>query len=307
MTGRRVIIAIMGLILLCGLMITGCGGDSGGGSGNSGEKTNVTWSPQFYGAEFHEDQAEGNDKVRMDLSTAPEGYVGLRATTGAKLKLQVLKDSEEYIYDIRNGRDEFFPLQCGDGVYTFKVMENAMDSKYFEIYSCQADVQLADKNAPFLHPNQYADYTADSACVKQAGEMAASAGNEEEFVKAVYDGISKNITYDEAKARSIKKGYIPDPDATMASGKGICFDYASLAASMLRSQGIPTKIIFGYVAPDDLYHAWNMFYTEENGWSSVEFSVNPVDWSRIDLTFYANGTDDKFIGDGSNYTEVYQY
>lgn len=66
----------------------------------------------------------------------------------------------------------------------------------------------------------------------------------------------------------------------------------------MRSQSVPKESLFGYVAPDDLYHAWNMFYTEENGWSSVEFSVNSDDWSRIGLAFYANGADDKSIGDG---------
>ena len=31
------------------------------------------------------------------------------------------------------------------------------------------------------------------------------------------------------------------------------------------------------------------------------------DWNRIDLTFSANGADAQFIGDGGNYTDVYQY
>ena len=89
--------------------------------------------------------------------------------------------------------------------------------------------------------------------------------------------------------------------------KGICFDYASLAAAMLRSQGIPTKLVFGYVAPDDLYHAWNMFYTEEKGWVTVKFEVSANRWNRMDLTFSANGADGNFVGDGSNYKDVYCY
>jgi transglutaminase-like putative cysteine protease len=76
---------------------------------------------------------------------------------------------------------------------------------------------------------------------------------------------------------------------------------------MLRSQGIPTKVVFGYVSPDDLYHAWNMFYTEEDGWTAVEFRADPNSWNRIDLTFSASGSDADFVGDGSNYTDVYQY
>ncbi|MBQ2582903.1 MAG: transglutaminase domain-containing protein, partial [Erysipelotrichaceae bacterium] len=114
-------------------------------------------------------------------------------------------------------------------------------------------------------------------------------------------------TYDKAKAESVQSGYLPDPDETLATGKGICFDYASLTASMLRSQGIPTKLIFGYVSPNDVYHAWNMIYTEEAGWIVAEFKVNENDWNRIDLTFSANGAESRFIGDGGNYTDVYQY
>ena len=93
----------------------------------------------------------------------------------------------------------------------------------------------------------------------------------------------------------------------MTTGKGICFDYASLAASMLRSQGIPTRVIFGYVSPNGLYHAWNMFYTKESGWVTVSYQLNPQNWTRMDLTFSANGADGKFIGDGGNYKDVYMY
>ena len=76
---------------------------------------------------------------------------------------------------------------------------------------------------------------------------------------------------------------------------------------MLRSQGIPTKMVYVYVATRDRYHAWHRFYTEETGWVTVTFSVNPKDWTRIDLTFSANGADSNFIGDGSNYSDVYYY
>jgi hypothetical protein len=50
-----------------------------------------------------------------------------------------------------------------------------------------------------------------------------------------------------------------------------------------------------------------MFYTKEEGWVTVEFKTNEEDWNRIDLTFSANGADPTFIGDGSNYAQVYQY
>ena len=69
----------------------------------------------------------------------------------------------------------------------------------------------------------------------------------------------------------------------------------------------PTKVIFGYVSPNDVYHAWNMFYTDETGWVTVDYKVSPSQWNRLDLTFSANGADGTFIGDGGNYAEVYIY
>lgn len=259
----------------------------------------------FQDAVFNADAAEGNEEVLVDLSSASDGYVGLYCTSDSKIKFQVLQGDMTFTYSVVTGEDQIFPLQCGDGHYTFKVMENIEDNKYAELYKCETDAKLTDPFGPFLRPSQYANYEEHSECVEMAREMAESAGSEEAFIQSVYTYVCDNITYDVEKASTVKSGYLPDPDSTLREKKGICFDYASLAASMLRSQGIPTQIIFGYVAPDDVYHAWNKFYTKSGGWQLVEFKVAGEDWNRIDLTFAANGANSKFIGDGSNYMEAY--
>ena len=261
----------------------------------------------FAAAAFEAGKAEGNGEAQVDLGHTAQGYIGVLADTDARVKLQVFKDENIYVYDVPLKEPQIYPLQCGDGHYTFKVMKNVEGNKYYELYTCDADVRLDSEFEPFIRPNQYANYREDSKCVEKARKMAENAVSEEDFVGRVYDYICENITYDREKAIEVQSGYLPVPDEIMAEGEGICFDYASLAASMLRSQGIPTKIIFGYVEPDQIYHAWNMFYTEENGWTSVEFTVNENDWSRVDLTFAASGADGEFIGDGSNYTDVYYY
>ena len=38
-----------------------------------------------------------------------------------------------------------------------------------------------------------------------------------------------------------------------------------------------------------------------------DLKANGKDWTRMDLTFSANGRSDDFIGDGSNYTDLYLY
>ena len=299
------------LVLMLMLLLPSCGG--GGGDAPSGESAPADPGssyevPEFRDAGYDESEAAGNSEVLVDLSGKDEGYFSLYCTTDVKTKLQVFKDDEVYTYDVVRDKVQVFPFQLGNGTYTIKVMKNIVDTKYSELYACTADVYLEDEFDPFLRPSQYADYDQSSECVAKASELAASASDAHGFITNVYDYVCKNIKYDKAKAANIQPGYIPEPDSTLKEGKGICFDYASLAASMLRSQGIPTKIIFGYVGSSgDLYHAWNMFYTEESGWVAVEFEVNEDEWNRMDLTFSANGSDSKYIGDGSNYLDVYQF
>ena len=269
-------------------------------------KTAGYTAPPFEDAVFHETEAV--DDVKLDLSATAEGYVAVAATSSARLKFQVVKDDVTYTYNMESdGTPSVFPLQSGDGHYVFRVMENVVDSKYAMKLSAEADVKLSDEFQPYLRPSDYVPYSADSQCVKKAAELAQGAADELEVVGAVFEYICAQVSYDKEKAANVPKGYLPDPDETLKSGKGICFDYAALAAAMLRSQGIPTRMIFGYVSPDDLYHAWNMFYTEETGWVAVDYQVSKDTWNRLDLTFSANGADDSFIGNGENYMDVYVY
>ena len=246
--------------------------------------------------------------LEIDTSHASDGYVVAHASSSTRLKLQVSKGDTTYNYDLQNnGTPEVFPVNMGDGNYLFRVMKNTDGNNYVELTHAEADIALSSEFAPFLIPNQFCDYSATSACVAKARELTAGVENQGEAVKAVCEYIVANVAYDTGKARelSASTGYVPDPDSTLASGAGVCFDYASLGAAMLRSQGIPTKIVTGYVSPGDLYHAWIMVYID-GSWHTAKFSVNPDTWSRVDLTFAASGSTE-FTGDGANYTDRYVY
>lgn len=263
-------------------------------------------APEMLLSEFHD--VEAVDGVQMDLSSLSEGYVAVAAVSECRLKFQVKKDEQTYNYNIASdGTPSIFPLQCGDGVYTFRVMENVTGTKYAVKCAQSAEVKLRNEFLPYLRPSDYVPYDEASRCVREAEKLAGQCQTALEVVGAVFDYICANVTYDKEKAATVQSGYMPDPDETLDSGKGICFDYAALAAAMLRSQGIPTRMIFGNVSPDDLYHAWNMFYTEESGWITVDYQVSRDSWNRLDLTFSANGTDGEFIGNGKNYTDIYIY
>ncbi len=244
----------------------------------------------------------------IDTSHAKDGYIVAHASSAARLKFQVASGDMVYNYDLPNDdAPVVFPVNMGDGSYRLRIMKNTDGNNYVEMEAIEQDVQLTSEFAPFSIPNQYCDYTDESACVVKARQLCANATNQGEAVQRICEFVIDNIDYDTAKAErlSTMAGYVPDPDDTLATGTGVCFDYASLGAAMLRSQGFPTKIITGYVTPGDLYHAWIMVYVD-GSWQTGEFSVNPDTWSRVDLTFAASGSTE-FTGDGTNYTERYVY
>ncbi len=264
-------------------------------------------APPMQTSVFDAQAAQGENGVQVDTSHVSQGYVAASGISDKRLKFQVVFGEVKYNYDLpSDGTPQCYVLQSGSGSYTFRVMQNTTEDKYAEIYSTTASVQLESEFVPFLRPSQMVNYTAESACVAKAAELAAQASTESGVVANIYAYIQNNIDYDTNKAKTVQAGYLPDPDETLGTGKGICYDYASLAAAMLRSQGIPTKLITGYVQPGDLYHAWNMIWLEETGWITVKIEAPAHSWERIDLTFAA-GASAAYTGDGTGYTDRLTY
>ena len=77
---------------------------------------------------------------------------------------------------------------------------------------------------------------------------------------------------------------------------------------MLRSQGVPCKLVVGYAG--ETYHAWISVWTEENGWVDGVIFFNGQIWKRMDPTFASSSgrSEDMmdFIENG-NYTVKYLY
>ncbi len=252
----------------------------------------------------------GSTSVSIDASNTAEGYFMVKYTGAAdKVKLQLqAPDGETYTYTLAIGSYEAFPLSAGNGDYHLDVMEHAYDDMYALSYSADLSVTLNDEFRPFLYPNQYVWFTPDYKAVAFAAELSDNSSDDLDYVGKVYRYVTENIKYDDELAKNVKSGYLPNIDNTMETGKGICFDYASLMAAMLRSQGIPTKLVVGYSG--DAYHAWINVYLKESGWVDKIIQFDGSSWSLIDPTLAANNSGasvKKYIGDGSNYTEKYSY
>ena len=315
MAARRALtpMIVAGLTLALTVSLGGCGGQGAAGGNQTGDGGSTS-GPAYAQpaaiepATFDESASFSANGTLIDTSHTAQGYLAAAATNQSRLKLQVLCGEMSYNYDLPgDGTPIVAPLNMGNGNYTFRVMQNTSGNNYVEIAATTADVTLASEFEPYLRPNVFCSFNNDSACVELARSITAEAANEGDVMRAVYSWVVDNITYDYDKASEVANvtGYIPDPDTTLEDRTGICFDYASLSAAMLRSLGIPCKIITGYVSPEGVYHAWNLVYIN-GSWTSVEFSIEPDTWTRVDLTFAAAGAGDT-VGDGTDYTDRYTY
>lgn len=257
-------------------------------------------------------KVQSNAKAAIDYSNTADGYVMVKytASTSQKLKVIVKGPKTTYTYNLAADKAwDTYPLSDGSGAYTIGVYENVSGTKYAGVLSQSISVTLKDEFAPFVRPNQYVDYENAPKTVAKAAELVSGKTKELDKVQAVYDFVVKNIKYDKQLAAAVKSGYLPVLDTVLEKKTGICFDYAALMAGMLRSQGIPCKLVVGYAG--QTYHAWISVYTEENGWVEGVVYFDGTSWQRMDPTFASTGNQSstvmQYIGDGRNYTVKYLY
>ncbi len=261
--------------------------------------------PQASGAVVY-----GSDTISIDASNTSEGYVMVRyAGASEQVRLRItIPGGTFYIYALAIGQYETFPLTGGSGSYHMEVLEHAYDDMYALAFSQDIEVALNDEFKPFLYPNQYAWYTQESQAVQYGIQLSEKSSDDLSYVENVYHYIIENVTYDKEKTENVQPNYLPNIDETMSTGKGICFDYASLMTAMLRSQGIPTRLEIGYSG--EAYHAWISVYLKEAGWVDNIIEFDGTNWTLMDPTLGASNNKksvEKYIGDGSNYVVKYSY
>lgn len=255
--------------------------------------------PQENGTESFSD----GEYVNVDVSNSSSGYImaKLIGRSNQKIKLMIEKDQKKYSYDINNEQYLAFPLQMGDGLYEFRILKQVSGDEYARLATKQMDVQLENEFTPFLYPSQIVNYDIDSEAVKLSFSLVKDETNDLQRIAKLYEYVVTNITYDQEKADAVSNRFVlPNPDETLASKKGICFDYAALLATMLRAQNIPTRLVTGYT--DIEYHAWVEIYLENEGWINPKVFFDKGDWSRMDPTFAASDMDYE-----GKYEQVYIY
>lgn len=257
-----------------------------------------------------------NDDALIDASNSSQGYLMIRLKKAMSGSYRILVNADDinvrYTFQLNSsGNYEVIPLTEGNGKYTVNVLKVTSAGKGTVMFKQSLSVSVADSFLPFLTPNQFCMYDAGSSCVALSSKLCG--GNKDTIAKtaAIYDYVINNISY-VSTAENGANGYIPVPDTVLANKSGICFDYASLMAAMLRSQKIPTKVVVGYAG--DIYHAWISVYVDGSGWIDGYIYFDGNSWNRMDPTFATSAKDDAdykntvdFISNGSNYSVMYYY
>lgn len=252
-----------------------------------------------------------NEQAVIDHSNTAQGYVMVCYTqaTDLRLKAQVKGPSTTYTYNLAPGEWAAFPLSDGDGDYRITIYKNVQGSSYAAVLSLTAQVVLADEFAPFLHSNQYVNFDNAPQTVALAAQLIGAESDPLKKVETVYDYVVRGLTYDRELAATVKSGYLPDLDRVLEKKSGICFDYAALMTGMLRSQGVPCKLVVGFAG--QAYHAWISVWSEQTGWVDGAIFFDGHSWKRMDPTFASSGKQSEaimaYIGDGENYHAKYFY
>lgn len=226
-----------------------------------------------------------NDKL-ITVNPKSTVTVNFSANNFEKIKIGITKDQTTYYYNLNN-KTETYPLQMGNGKYSLTIYKHVNENNYKLVETTTFNNE-SKKNDVFLSSSQNVFWKNSDKVANLAKNLTKDLETDKEKFKAIYNYVTKSIKYDYNKASNVKSSYIPNLKKILESKDGICYDYSSLLAAMLRSQNIPTKLVKGTSTNTNYYHAWNEVYL--NG-----------QWFIVDTTIDASNNISNIFKNSSNY------
>lgn len=145
-----------------------------------------------------------------------------------------------------------------DGVYTVRVLRKQADSSLHDVVWKKTIEVVGCKQ--WLGSSEVVDMD-ESVNMLNSEVIKNIIALEEDYMvaQAAFHYLDDNWTYNYDRMNSARSWYTPNNDQNFIEKSGICYDYASAYAAIMRTAGIQTKVIFGYVQTKSgsVYHAWN--------------------------------------------------
>ena len=236
----------------------------------------------------------------IDKSKLSSGIININYKSPKNLKTAVSISKGGQKSDHILGANNNFPLQFGEGEYTITVLESAGGNKFRQIEKEVVNFKATNKTDLYLGSIQMINWNENMNSIKKAKELTKDAKTDKEKLIAIHGYIVNNVKYDHEKAKLVQAGYVSSLEETLRTGQAICYDYSALMAGMLRSVGLPTKLVTGRNAEITEYHAWNQVYLKEtNEWVLVD--------ATYDAGYKAGNADTPMIKNQADYTVEKEY
>jgi transglutaminase/protease-like cytokinesis protein 3 len=113
-----------------------------------------------------------------------------------------------------------------------------------------------DGDGRWIYPSYYVE-SDDFRITNLYNSIVYGITDETEKIKAVHDYIVSTLVYDLASYNNTGRSRRMDAVSVIENGTAVCEGYANLTAALLRTAGIPVKII----ANKSIGHAWNNVYS----------------------------------------------
>lgn len=238
------------------------------------------------------------EMAALNTKSIETGILSLQYSvpTSKPTKLMIENGSERVFYNLLADRtEENFPLNMGDGQYKISILEQVNGNQYRSIKTETLQVSIKDSTSLYLGSVQEIRWNAEMEAVKKAAELTEGLTSDKEKVQAIYQYIISNVSYDYAKIPTLTSSYLPDVEQTFFSNKGICYDYSSLFAAMVRSVGVPARMAKGYAPGIDEYHAWNEVLVDGE-WITVD--------TTMDAAYYQAGHSTQMIKNSAEFNKT---
>lgn len=253
------------------------------------------------------DKHVGCGYAEVDYSMANKGYVQVKLTAQTSQDVYCSIDWANLTartpqFKLKLDQWVKIPLPGGSDYYQLTVNPIMPFNVAFN-----ATVENPDAFA--LLPNPSVDFENASKAVAKAAELTKNCKTDTEKITAIFNWVATNIKYDyDADTGASQHRSLDD---ILDSKTGICVNYAELMAGMLRSQGVPCKVISGKVYSNGKWanHAWVAISPDTKGLDIQRLGAgHELDgWIRLDPTWGGTSSGRAKAAIDKNHKTTYTY
>jgi len=199
---------------------------------------------------------------------------------------------------------------------TFSLMRYEESSDISPLKSRPLSEQERAKFARYLGPNR--NIVMNDRIAELSKQIVGNEKNSIHAARKLYDWELANVNYWVKDPATKKASPVGSSEYCLSTKTGNCSDFNSLWTALARSQGIPTRIVYGSFFKSELdgqdvdqsYHCWIEFYAQGAGWIPHDVAVANIYYGDITLTkdnqtLVARSTGDGYHGPDPKKVDYY--